>query len=195
MYCSIPDDKIYQKQPIWSQPSTHKLKSWTETVEGYLNEAKKLTTCLFHNRKLAREPYTWFITIYVDVVMQPKAVNDWWKKLPAIFNGKASSHFGCVNRPARTRFTITYCCEAGTPRANSPRPSKNRSPAGKLDGGTKTSRLLRVATGGFYITSPKPRPQARPRAANSSPTSTAGSDCYSSRDLESASMEPSGYFG
>jgi hypothetical protein len=80
MYCSIPDDKIYQKKPIWSQPSAHKLKSWTETVEGYLNEAKKLTNCLFRNRKLAKEPYTWFVTIYVDVVMQPKAVNEWWKK-------------------------------------------------------------------------------------------------------------------
>jgi hypothetical protein len=80
MYCSIPDDKIYQKKPLWSQPAVHKLKSWTETVEGYLNEAKKLTNCLFRNRKLAREPYTWFVTIYVDVVMEPKAINEWWKK-------------------------------------------------------------------------------------------------------------------
>lgn len=77
---TLPDDQIFQRKPILSKRSAHKLKSWTETIEGYLYEAKKLTTCLFQNRQLAKQPYTWFVTIYVDVVMQPKAVNDWWKK-------------------------------------------------------------------------------------------------------------------
>ena len=80
MYCSADDDKLFQKKPLWTKQSSHKLKSWTDTIEGYLNEAKKLTTCLFLNRKLSRQPYTWFTTIYVDVVMTPKEVNDWWKK-------------------------------------------------------------------------------------------------------------------
>ena len=80
MYCSIPDDKIFQQKPLWTKSSNFKLKSWTETVQGYLNEAQNLTTCLAHNRELTRRRYTWFLTIYVDVVMQPKAINDWWKK-------------------------------------------------------------------------------------------------------------------
>lgn len=101
MYCSIPDEKIYQKKPIWTQPSSHKLKSWTGTVEGYLNEAKKLTTCLFQNRKLAKEPYTWFVTIYMDVVMDPKAVNDWWKR--AVRNLQRSGVVALwVREPTRT---------------------------------------------------------------------------------------------
>ena len=80
MYHSNADDKIFQEQPPEWKPSAHKLKSWTDTIQGYLNEAKKLTHCLLENRKLARQPYTWFVTIYMDVVMQPKEINDWWKK-------------------------------------------------------------------------------------------------------------------
>ena len=79
MYCSIPDDKFIQTTPPWTKLSTFRLKSWTETVQGYLNEAKNLTMCLIRNRELAKRPYTMFLTIYVDVTMQPKAINDWWK--------------------------------------------------------------------------------------------------------------------
>ena len=80
MYRSVPAEKIFQTKPLWTKQSAHQLKSWTDTIEGYLNEAKKLTTLLFLNRKLAKEPYTWFITIYVDVEMKPKEITAWWKK-------------------------------------------------------------------------------------------------------------------
>lgn len=154
MYCSIPDDKIYQKKPIWSQPSTHKLKSWTETVEGYLNEAKKLTTCLFRNRKLAREPYTWFVTIYVDVVMQPKAVNDWWKKaarnlqrkgIVAIWVREPTStnkvHYHMLLRSRHTQSQLTTIIEESLPSRKLGRWHKNIEP---VEGGDW--RLLHYIT-------------------------------------------------
>lgn len=80
MYCSNPDDEIFQRKPIFSKPSTFKAKSWTDTVEGYLYEAKKLTTCILNNRKLMGRPYSWFVTIYVWRVLSPKEVADVWTK-------------------------------------------------------------------------------------------------------------------
>lgn len=141
MYCSIPADKIYQKKPIWSKPSSHKLKSWTETVEGYLNEAKKLTNCLFRNRKLAKEPYTWFVTIYVDVVMEPKAVNEWWKKavrnlqrkgIVAIWVREPTStnkvHYHLILRSRHTKSQVVTIIEESLPSRQLGRWHKNVKP-------------------------------------------------------------------
>ncbi len=80
MYCSVPTDKIFQEKPIWSKPSQFKPKSWCDTTEGYLREAKKLTTLLIRNRKLMKTPYCWFLTIYVDFHQSPKEISAWWTK-------------------------------------------------------------------------------------------------------------------
>ncbi len=146
MYCSIPDNKIYRTKPLWSKPSNFKLKSWTETVEGYLNEAKKLTACLLHNRKLARQPYTWFITIYVDVEMTPKAANDWWKKAARNLqrNGVVALwvreptrsnkvHYHLILRSWRSKQDITRIIEESLPSRKLGRWHKNIKPVEKSD--------------------------------------------------------------
>ena len=80
MYCSNPDEEIFQRKPIWSTPSQFKPKSWCDTIEGYLREAKKLTMLLLRNRKLMKAPYLWFVTIYVDFHQSPKEISAWWTK-------------------------------------------------------------------------------------------------------------------
>lgn len=80
VYCSIANDEIFQRKPTYSRPSRFKAKSWTETVEGYLYEAKKLTRCILDNRKLMNQPYSWFVTIYVWRVLTPKQITELWAK-------------------------------------------------------------------------------------------------------------------
>lgn len=146
MYCSIPDDKIYQKKPLWSKPSVHKLKSWTDTIEGYLYEAKKLTTCLLHNRKLAKQPYTWFVTIYVDFVMPPKQVTDWWKKavrnlqrkgVVALWVREPTStnkvHYHILLRSRHSKNDLTEIIEASLPSRKLGRWHKNIKQIDKSD--------------------------------------------------------------
>src|SRR5262249_14880849 len=48
--------------------------------EGYINEARKLTTLILRNRKLAGEPYTWFVTVVVETVLSPKDTAALWTK-------------------------------------------------------------------------------------------------------------------
>lgn len=154
MYSSIPDDRIFQQKPLWTQSSTFKLKSWTETVAGYLNEAQKLTTCLIRNRELARNPYTWFLTIYVDVIMQPKAINDWWKK--AVRNLKRKGvvaiwireptrtnkvHYHLLLRSTHSKDDLEQIIEESLPSRTLGRWHKNLKPVKKRDG-----RLLRYIT-------------------------------------------------
>lgn len=80
MYCSNSEDKIFQSNPVWHVPSQFKPKGWCDTVEGYLREAKKLTTLLVRNRKLMKAPYVWFLTIYVDFHQSPNEISSWWNK-------------------------------------------------------------------------------------------------------------------
>lgn len=69
---------IYQKKPPLSKPSMFTAKSWTDTVEGYVNEARKLTTCIRHNRKLMGRPYTWLVTIYIWPLLSPAEITALW---------------------------------------------------------------------------------------------------------------------
>ena len=154
MYCSIPNDKIFQQKPLWSKSSNFKLKSWTETVQGYLNEAQKLTTCLIRNRELARQPYTWFLTIYVDVIMKPKAINDWWRQASRNLhrNGVVALwvreptrtnkvHYHLLLRSTHSRDDLETIIEKSLPSRTLGRWHKNFKPVKKRDG-----RLLRYIT-------------------------------------------------
>jgi hypothetical protein len=71
---------LYQENPPFYKSTGHKAKSWTDSIEGYLNEASKLTQCLVRNRKALKSRYTWFVTICVEKVMAPLDVNAWWRK-------------------------------------------------------------------------------------------------------------------
>jgi hypothetical protein len=77
-YSSAEDGRIYQKRPVLSRPSLHQPKGWTETVEGYLNEAKKLSLCIRRNRKAMKRPYTWAVHINLNQDVPPKQVADDW---------------------------------------------------------------------------------------------------------------------
>jgi len=74
-------DIVYQKKPLRSKPSQYPAKSWTDTVEGYLNEAKQLTMCILRNRRLMRRPYTWLVTINFEVELEPSRIATLWTKI------------------------------------------------------------------------------------------------------------------
>jgi hypothetical protein len=79
-----PDDKIYQTNPPISNNSNYKLKTWTDTVNGYIYEAKKLTYCLKQNKVLTRKQYSWFVTINfhqkIELQKIKKFFDDHWIK-------------------------------------------------------------------------------------------------------------------
>ena len=154
MYCSIPDDKIFQQKPLRTKSSNFKLKSWTETVHGYLNEAKNLTTCLIRNRELAKAPYTLFLTIYVDVVMNPKAINEWWRKAARNLNQRGvvaiwvreptrtnKVHYHLLLRSLHTKDELATIIEESLPSRTTGRWHKNIKKVRYNDG-----RLLRYIT-------------------------------------------------
>lgn len=80
MYSSDLTEEIFQRTPAFSKPSRYKLKSWTDTIEGYLNEAKQLTFCILKNRRLLGRPYSWFLTIYIRKQMSAKDAAFMWTK-------------------------------------------------------------------------------------------------------------------
>lgn len=56
-------------------------KGWTDTVAGYIREARKLTTLILRNRKLMGRSYTWHVTINVETVQTPKEITALWSKV------------------------------------------------------------------------------------------------------------------
>ncbi len=81
MYCSAAVPKIFQEEPLEWRPSSFTLKSWTDTIAGYLYEAKKLSMCLWHNRRLMQDEYTWEVTINFEKELSPVDINDRWTKI------------------------------------------------------------------------------------------------------------------
>src|SRR4051794_33777634 len=75
-----PITSLYQTNPPFNKHTGHRPKSWTDSIEGYLNEARKLTQCLIQNRKALKAAYTWFVTIYLENAMPPQDINTWWRK-------------------------------------------------------------------------------------------------------------------
>lgn len=146
--------QLFQSRPKRSIPSPHKPKSWTESVEGYLNEAKKLTTCLIRNRIAINHPYTWFLTIYVDAFMAPKDVNLWWRRVARKLhrNGLVALwvreptrsnkvHYHLIVRSSHTEVKLVQIVEQSLPPRKEARWHKNLQP---IDG--SDWRLLHYVT-------------------------------------------------
>lgn len=55
-------------------------KGWTETLEGYINEAKQLTQCILQNRLLLKRPYAWAVHINHNEELPPELVASIWKR-------------------------------------------------------------------------------------------------------------------
>lgn len=69
---------MYQKKPIFRKPSQFRPKGSTETVEGYLSEARQPTRCILDDRRIMKKAYSWHLTINVEVVQTPKQITDLW---------------------------------------------------------------------------------------------------------------------
>ena len=73
--------KLFQDEPAYSKRSSFRLKSWTETVLGYLYEASKLARCLLRNRDLMGRDYPLAITINIEVELRPEEIKAIWTKV------------------------------------------------------------------------------------------------------------------
>lgn len=46
LYSSVPTPKIYQTKPAFNKSILFKPKGWTDSVQSYINEARKLKTLI-----------------------------------------------------------------------------------------------------------------------------------------------------
>ena len=77
-----PDERLlYQPHPAATKPSLYKPSGWTETVAGYVREARMLAYCVRRNEWLAGHPYPWFVTINVDEEHTAAEVNGLWRRV------------------------------------------------------------------------------------------------------------------
>lgn len=74
-------EPLFQSNPDEYRQSPFKPKGWTETVAGYLNEAKKEATLLLRNQKLQGHPYHWAVGINFEIEQTPKEITDTWAKV------------------------------------------------------------------------------------------------------------------
>lgn len=94
-------DLLYQKKPLFSRESIYPAKSWTETVEGYINNAKELTQCILRNRRLMRRPYSWLVTINFEDELEAAEVAALWTKVARKLREKGVVALW-VREPSRT---------------------------------------------------------------------------------------------
>jgi hypothetical protein len=80
-YDSADDGKIYQNNPVYSKPSQYKPKGWTDSVLGYINEAKQWAMCVLRNRRLMKRRYTWAVHINLNEEYPPDQISPMWKKV------------------------------------------------------------------------------------------------------------------
>jgi len=81
MYYYSDYEPLFQSNPDEYRQSSFKPKGWTETVAGYLNEAKKESTLLLRNQKLQRHPYRWDVGINFEIEQTPKQISETWAKV------------------------------------------------------------------------------------------------------------------
>lgn len=80
MYSSEDGGKIYQQRPLFNRLSLYPAKGWTDTITGYINEAKQLTHCILRNARLMGRPCAWFVTVGIEIVQTPDEITDLWAK-------------------------------------------------------------------------------------------------------------------
>lgn len=74
-------ERLYQPNPDWHKSSNYRPKGWTETVQGYINEARDLTTCILANQKLMGRPYPWFVTVNIEPELTASEHRALWTKV------------------------------------------------------------------------------------------------------------------
>lgn len=79
-YSSADDGKIYQTNSTFSKPSKFQPKGWTDTVLGYIREAKQWAMCLLRNRRLMKRPYTWAVHINLNEEVPLDTIAPMWEK-------------------------------------------------------------------------------------------------------------------
>lgn len=79
-YSSADDGKIYQANPTFSKPSQFEPKGWTDTVLGYIREAKQWAMCVLRNRRLMKQAYTWAVHINLNEELPPDEIAPMWEK-------------------------------------------------------------------------------------------------------------------
>lgn len=79
-YSSADDGKIYQTNPTFSKPSQFEPKGWTDTVLGYIREAKQWAMCVLRNRRLMKRAYTWAVHINLNEEVPPDQIAPMWEK-------------------------------------------------------------------------------------------------------------------
>ena len=79
-YSSAVIGKIYQQNPPYTKRSQYPAMGWTDTILGYINEAKQLTQCILRNRRAMKRPYAWTVHINMNVELPPKTISDIWTK-------------------------------------------------------------------------------------------------------------------
>lgn len=127
-YCSGDKNKIFQTKPPFRKPSQFKAKGWTETEEGYINEAKKLTMCLLRNRRYMDESYTWAVHINFNEVLSPAKISTTWSAFCHNFrrrgvvclwvrepNGLNKVHYHLVIKGQITRQVLAAAIESSMP--------------------------------------------------------------------------------
>lgn len=87
-YSSASSSKLYQENPVFSKPSLHKPKGWTDSVLGYINEAKQWAMCLLRNRRLMKRPYTWTVHINLNEEIPPAQIAPMWNKVTRKLNDR-----------------------------------------------------------------------------------------------------------
>ena len=88
MYCSDEDQIFFQTNPPYSKPSQFKAKGWTETVEGYINEAKQWAMCINRNRMLMKRPYSWVVHLNLNEEVSAEYVAPMWNRVTRKLNRK-----------------------------------------------------------------------------------------------------------
>jgi len=74
-------EPLFQSDPLEFRQSSFKPKGWTDTVESFLNEAKKEATLLLRNRQLQGHCYRWDVGINFESEQSAKEISDTWAKV------------------------------------------------------------------------------------------------------------------
>lgn len=80
MYCS-EETQLFQSQPIYSTDGFFRDNSWNTSIEGYVNEARRLVGCIELNAKLGRFHYPWGATINFEIVQSLPDIKTTWAKV------------------------------------------------------------------------------------------------------------------
>ncbi len=74
-------ESLFQSDPLKYRQSSFKPKGWTDTVESFLNEAKKEATLLLRNRQLQGHRYRWDVGINFEIDQTAKEISETWAKV------------------------------------------------------------------------------------------------------------------